>query len=178
MRRAVVIALLLAAIVVVVWHHRAPRAATPSVARPPSPPPTVPHRPPALDLTAAPPSLPGQAVPSEIETRLAAAHDALLTAVDPCWDDPGPPVTPAGSPDATVQRLRIRYRLVLENGQAHADDISPLDSSISDPRMDRCLLDRIRAARWVSTGPDVSLSISDVVILGDLAMRRRPTRPM
>jgi hypothetical protein len=185
MRRVVFVALLAAAVAVVLWRCREQAdVATPSPRTlpvppvPPVPPRAPPHHPPALDVDAKPPPVLGQAIPEALVQRLTAAHDAVLVAVDPCWDDPGPPKTPAGAPDATVQRFRVRYRLVVEGGQARAVEVEPIDSTISDPRMDQCLLDRMRAARWSSPGADVTTPVNDVIILGEIVQRRGPTGPM
>jgi len=58
-------------------------------------------------------------------------------------------------------RMHIRYTLVVTNGEGRATNPHLAQSEVGDPAVERCIMDRVREARWQVDAPDGTLPVGE-----------------
>jgi hypothetical protein len=69
-------------------------------------------------------------------------------------------------------RLQLRFLSVVENNQAHVGNVQVIRSDLGDADVEKCVLEKVRAARWEVRGPDGVAPLSETLDFWHLKAKR------
>jgi hypothetical protein len=91
-----------------------------------------------------------------------------------CWDRRTPLVTPPGTPDETMQSVRLELRVVVAAGEGHVELVSVIDDKMQDAGLRDCLLEGLDELRWPTSGPAGVARLRELFRMGDYTVPAGP----
>lgn len=88
-------------------------------------------------------------------------HAHLQDVAKPC----GSLVTKRPAADA---QFRFAYRLTVANGEASISDVDLVWTDLASPGAEKCLLEKLAAAKWSTSEPDFTTTVEDALIFAEL----------